>query len=319
MSLPIAANSTGAAVIVALAAGAAFAVGTVLQARAARQTPGGDAVRAGLLLDLAKRPTWRWGIGVAVASYGLQALALALGPIALVQPVVVSADLLFALPLAAGLAGRRLGRRELAGAACVAGGLSAFLAVASPSPGVNDPATSQWLYAMLSVYALVGVTLFSARRRSGAARTSLLAVSAGLCLGLMSALTKTFASLAQARGFGVFTQWQPWALAVVGFTALLLSQSAFQAGPLAIGLPLIDILEPVVAVAIAATLFQERLAFATLTMTLEAMGAALAVVGIFLLDRSALVLDAQASGGASSSSGQFHARTESDDACQACA
>lgn len=293
MSLPGGADATAAAVGAGLAAGACFAVGTVLQARAAREAPPGDVLRARLILDLARRRTWRWGIGVAIASYGLQALALSLGPIALVQPVIVSADLLFALPLAAALAGRPLRRRELSGAALVAAGLAVFLTSASPSSGLTTPSTADWLKVMLAVYLLVAVSLALSRGGSAVRRTSLLAVASGLTLGLMSALTKTFASLMATRGLATLGQWQTWALAAVGFTSLVLSQSAFQSGPLAISLPLIDILEPLTAVLIAATVFNETLALTPGPIAVEAMGALAAAAGIFILDRSPLVLAAQ--------------------------
>jgi drug/metabolite transporter (DMT)-like permease len=294
MSVPTGADATAAAVGAGLAAGACFAVGTVLQARAARQASSADVLHARLIADLARRPAWRWGIGVAVASYGLQALALSLGPIALVQPVIVSADLLFALPLAAALAGRRLRRRELSGAALVACGIAVFLASASPSSGLTTPPTSDWLLVVLAVYALVGLALLLARGGGGVRRTSLLAAAAGLTLGLMSALTKTFAEQMAARGLATLGQWQTWALAVVGFTSLVLSQSAFQAGPLAISLPLIDILEPLTAVLIAATVFAEKLALAPGPIAVETLGGLAVAGGIFILDRSPLVLAAQA-------------------------
>ena len=64
-----------------------------------------------MFATLLRRPLWWAGTAVAVAGYGFQALALVKGSLIVVQPLLVSA-LLFALPLSARLAGRRVTRRE---------------------------------------------------------------------------------------------------------------------------------------------------------------------------------------------------------------
>src|SRR6266566_524223 len=75
---------------------------------------------------------WRAGIALAAAAYGLQALALAFGPLALVAPIVAT-DLLFAMPLAAWWSRRPMRRRDWAGCALVASGIGIFLATSPPS------------------------------------------------------------------------------------------------------------------------------------------------------------------------------------------
>ena len=125
----------GVSVVAALAAGATFAVGSVLQQNAARQAPASVSMSWRLLVDLAHRRQWLLGIGSDVGSFGLQALALAFGPLALVQPLLVVSGLLVAVPLAVRWRGRQLGPREWAGTAAVGLGLAAFLAAASPSEG----------------------------------------------------------------------------------------------------------------------------------------------------------------------------------------
>src|SRR4051812_50012366 len=84
-----------------------------------------------LPVDLAHRRKWVLGIGCDVGSFALQALALAFGPLALVQPLLVT-GLLFAVPLAVRWRGRRLGPREWAGT--VAGGGRPAGVFAAPSP-----------------------------------------------------------------------------------------------------------------------------------------------------------------------------------------
>ena len=83
-------------------------------------------MRPRLLLDLARRPRWLAGIGLDALSFFILALALAFGPLALVQPLA-SLDVLFALPLIARRQGRRLTLQDRAGAVTVAGGIVIFL------------------------------------------------------------------------------------------------------------------------------------------------------------------------------------------------
>ena len=74
-------------VVSALAAGCTFAVGSVLQQSAAREAPLSISMSWRLIVDLAHRRTWLLGIGCDVGSFAMQALALAYGPLALVQPL----------------------------------------------------------------------------------------------------------------------------------------------------------------------------------------------------------------------------------------
>jgi hypothetical protein len=141
--------ATAIAVLAAPAAAASFGVAGALQHRQARLTPEVGGVR--LLARLAARPLWLAGIALASIAYGLQALALAFGPLALVAPIVAT-DLLFALPVAARWS-RPLRAREWLGCVLAAGGVAAFLAAAPPSPGRSGAPARDWLVA----FAVVGL------------------------------------------------------------------------------------------------------------------------------------------------------------------
>jgi drug/metabolite transporter (DMT)-like permease len=117
------------AVPAALGAAASFGLGAAVQHRQARLTrPAGRAHGNGtgfarLLARLARQPLWLAGIALTVAGYGLQATALAFGPLTLVAPIV-AADLMFALPLAARWARRPLTSRDWLGCLLTAGGIA---------------------------------------------------------------------------------------------------------------------------------------------------------------------------------------------------
>ena len=92
--------STAIAVLAALGAAGSFGVAAALQHRQAQLAPKSADLSFRLLARLAGRPLWLAGIVLAALAYGLQALALAFGPLSLVAPIVAT-DLLFALPVAA--------------------------------------------------------------------------------------------------------------------------------------------------------------------------------------------------------------------------
>lgn len=282
-------GTTAGAITAAVGAGASFAVATVIQARAARRASARPALgRAPLVARLARDPWWVLGVSTSGISFGLQSLALSLAPIALVQPLIVT-DLLFALPLSARLSGRRLGLREWAGAGLIAGGLAFFLLVAGPSAGVTDPGNGALLAVSGAALAVVALALAVAPEKLGSRRASALAVAAGVCFGLMSALTKTVTGLLATRGVAATEDWQSWLLAGVALLGLSLAQSAYASGSLAVSLPLIDILEPVVAVGIGVTAFGETLSASPASLAAELVAAAAAVAGVAVLDHSPLV------------------------------
>lgn len=280
--------NTAVAVPAALLSAICFGVGSVLQHQAARQASPQKSLRLGLLLELARRPTWLAGMGLVVLSFALLGLALAFGPLILVLPLAAM-DLVFALPL---LAWRRqvpLARLEVTGMVCTAGGVAMFLTVLPPAPhGTPVPALGDWVPALAAIGGAVLLLLPAGMRRRGRASAALYALSAALLFALLDSLIKSVAGRVRTDGSAVFLHWELYALIVVGVVGLTLSQSAYQAGPLAVSLPVIDTVEPIGAVVIGVTVFGEQLASSTWASAVQALGAATAVAGIVLLDRSPL-------------------------------
>ena len=86
-----------------------------------------------MVLTLLRRPLWWAGTAAASPGYVFQALALANGSLLLVQPILVSA-LLFALPLSARLANRRVTRGEWMWAVVLTIALAVFVVLAQDPP-----------------------------------------------------------------------------------------------------------------------------------------------------------------------------------------
>jgi len=278
--------TTVIAVLAALGAACCFALAAVVQHGAARET-GEKLLSLRLLLALVRNPRWLAGVALGVLSFAVQGLALAFGPLALVQPLAAT-DVLFALPMIAVLHRYRLTRGDWLGAGAVAGGIALFFAVSPPSEGTRAPGLAAWAPVILAAGAFAAVAGLAAMRARGAAQVIWLAAGAGITYGVLDALTKSTVDLLADRGFTTLLRWEPYALLAAGILGTLLSQSAFRAGALSVSLPVIDTLEPVSAVLIGAFVFGERLAASPGQLAAQLAGGAVAAAGIAALSRSSV-------------------------------
>jgi drug/metabolite transporter (DMT)-like permease len=250
-----------AAVLLALGAALAYAAASVLQQREARADAGSEAdgaVGGGirLVLRLARRPVWLAGLGADGLGFALQAVALGVGELLVVQPVLTS-GILFALPASAWWSGRRLGWADFAWAWVLAAGLTAFLLLAGTDGGRNFASTRAWLVcAVIATPVLLGC-LVAAARSQGTRRAVLYAFTAGAIFGITAALTKASVVLVDHHGFGALAHWQPYALLVLGLLGFVVNQRAFQSGSLTASLPTLTIVEPLVAAAIGIFMLHE--------------------------------------------------------------
>jgi drug/metabolite transporter (DMT)-like permease len=278
---------TVVAVLAGLAAACSFGLGVALQHRQVQLAPLPGRAPFRLLAHLARRRLWLAGIALAAAAYGLQALALAFGPLTLVAPVV-ALDLLFAIPFAARWSPQPVRAVDWGGCALAAAGVAAFLAAAPPAAGRADATAGDWALAFAAVTLLAAVMVTAATRTQPPIRAALLAAAAGAVFGLTAALTLSLARLLRAGQGPVLAHWQLWALLVLGVAGLQLSASAFQAGALPASLPIMDTVEPLTAVLIGTLALGERLAASPAGLAAQLAGAASAVAGIIVLGRSPL-------------------------------
>lgn len=278
--------ATMIAVVAALGAACCFALAAVVQHGAARDT-GEKLLSLRLLLALARNRRWLAGVALGVSSFAIQGLALAFGPLALVQPLAAT-DVLFALPMIAVLHRYRLTGGDWLGAGAVAAGLAVFFAVSPPTEGMRAPGLAAWVPVIVTAGAFAAVAGFAAMRARGVTQVIWLAAGAGITYGVLDALTKSTVDLFADRGFATLLRWEPYALLAAGTLGTLLSQSAFRAGALSVSLPVIDTLEPASAVVIGAFVFGERLAASPGQLAAQVAGGAVAAAGIAALSRSSV-------------------------------
>ncbi|MDR7299987.1 DMT family transporter [Haloactinomyces albus] len=274
--------------LAALAAGGCLAVTGLLQQRAASSRPKNEQLSLKLLIALVQNKMWLAGIGVAFLSYAFQAVALSLGPLALVQPLLV-AELIFAVPISVRWRGARIGRREWAAVILVVAGLVIGIISAYPRGGDPLQPITLWAYALGGIFVIAGMSLVIGRMVSGPPRASLFALSGAAVLGLQSALfAATIALLRQDIGH-TFTTWQPYTLIVASLAGMFLVENAYHAGPLAASMPVMDATLPLVSISIGVALFGEQIRTGTLALTGTAVGLALLIGGIIMLDTSSVI------------------------------
>jgi drug/metabolite transporter (DMT)-like permease len=263
----------------ALASAAAYGTASAVQHRAAHT--GKRTVDARGIGRLLTDPFWLAGAGADVAGLALQVLALATGPVTIVQPLQVL-TLLVAFPVGAALGGPVANRRRIGAATLIAVAVAGFLLLAGDPGNGRAPRGVAVLVLSVSSLAVGAVIAWTARHRGPSA----CAVSYGAVSGAwfaVAAVALRVTSLRVAHG-GFRVLVHPLGLVpllcmlVVGGAALATMQAAFQVGTLANSLPAATATDPVVAVVLGVSLLGERLPLGA--VDLLGYLAALAVVAI---------------------------------------
>ncbi len=281
--------NTTIAVLAAIGAAILFAWSNVQQQRAAASAPASVSLTPRLLTGLLHRGSWLLGIAGMVTAYAVQAVALSVSDVALVEPIVAT-ELVFAVPLSMWASRCRPGRRDWCAVVLVAGGVAAFLVAADPSGGRAVIHPKAWLLALVPSVGVIALLLVAARGPQTRARAMLLGAAAGIANGMVALVTKSLTTVFGQHGVGVFASWQPYALLVFGAAGFLFAQSAFQAAPLAESLPVLDSLEPLSAVVLAATVIGEYVDVAPAHLAVELAAGVAAIAGVVLLARSPVAL-----------------------------
>jgi drug/metabolite transporter (DMT)-like permease len=276
--------------ILAFAASLCFAVAYVLQYHEAHEAPRGLFLSPRLLLELAHHRIWLGGIAAMMVGNGLQAWALGVGSLAVIEPILTT-SLLFALPLSAAWRREHLRRREWAGAVMVCLGLGLLLGVGSPTIGSSDMPWLQWILVGLAAWGFALLMVAVALRSPWpSTRAALIGAAAGTLFGLQDALTRYCLHWISRDFSHLVVSWQPYVLLVTAVYGLTLMQSAYEAGSLSASLPPMAVGEPVIGMLIGMLALDEQLRATPGALAWEAFGALIMLLGTWMLARSPLVL-----------------------------
>jgi drug/metabolite transporter (DMT)-like permease len=226
------------------------------------------------------------GIGTVIVGLSLQLVALAYGPLVLVQPLLVT-GVLFGAVFSALLARRRVDRLVILGSLGAVAGLSVFLVLAQPTGGSTELEQDGW--GLLPLALVLGITvvvcLAVAGRYEGSVRVAALAAATGVFYGLTAGLMKVVTGQLRSGGFAeIFSHPVLYVVCVVGPLGFLLSQNTFQQGTLiAPALAIITIVDPLVGVAIGVCWLGEEVNTSPAVLAGELIAALIIIGSVALL------------------------------------
>ncbi|MER5405408.1 DMT family transporter [Streptomyces sp. NPDC002769] len=262
-------------VLLSFVSAVAYAGGAIVQEQVALTSP--DQTYAPL-----RRPGW-WA-AVALTGLGgvLHVVALAYGPLSLVQPLG-ALTIVFALPMAAVFVGRRAGATAWRGAIMATVGLAVLLALVGSADAQSLSTAQRTVLAVVAGGAVVAFMVAGrAAHRHPAVRSVLLAVGSGTAFSMSSVFTKT---VAVDWSHHVSLSDLP-SLALIGVFAtagMLLSQAAYRGGGLAAPLATLTVVNPVVAAAVGITMFGETFRYGETGTVLALACGIVAAGGLILL------------------------------------
>ncbi len=272
------------AALLALASALAFAGATVLQQRTAARVPRLGGAGLPLLGRLAVHPGWLAGLLAGAVGLGLHAAALRVGQLAVVQPLLVT-GMLFALAVGAVLDRVAPPLAEWLLATLVVTGLAVFVIAANPAPGLAVAAPDALAVPCATAAVAAAVSVGLAHGPGRRHRAALLGAASGISYGVTAALIKQVLGMASAGTAEVLTSWPLYGLLGVGAAALVVTQTAYQAGGLSASLPLMTISDPLVATVLGAIGFGEHLASTGGARASQLVGFALMTASVVALAR----------------------------------
>ncbi|MET9157718.1 DMT family transporter [Streptomyces parvulus] len=275
-------------VLLSLVSAVAYAGGAIVQEQVAASSSAAQYAPV-------RRPGWWAAVGLNGLGGLLHVVALALGPLSLVQPLG-ALTIVFALPMAALFVGRRAGATAWRGALMATVGLAGLLSLVGASDAQSLD-TAQRIGAAVVTGAVVVALMIAGRaaHRHPAVRSILLATASGIAFGMSSVFTKT---VAVDWSGGVSAADLP-SMAVIGVLAtagMVLSQASYRGAGLAAPLATLTVVNPVVAAVVGITMFGESFRYGTTGTALALSCGVVAAGGLILLTTERIARESAATG-----------------------
>ncbi|MGW0583040.1 DMT family transporter, partial [Streptomyces sp. NPDC002920] len=261
-------------VVLSFVSAVAYAGGAIVQEQVAVSSP--DESYAPL-----RRASWWAAIALNGLGGLLHVVALAYGPLSLVQPLG-ALTIVFALPMAALFVGRKAGSTAWRGAIMATVGLAGLLSLVGASDAQSLSAAQRIGVAVVTGGAVVALMVAGrAAHRHPAVRSVLLATASGIAFGMSSVFTKTV-TVDWTGGVAAADLPVLAAIGVFAVAGVLLSQASYKGAGLAAPLATLTVVNPVVAAAIGLTMFGETFRYGS-TGTMLALGCGVVAAGGLIL------------------------------------
>jgi drug/metabolite transporter (DMT)-like permease len=274
-----------AAIFVAFLDAIAFGSSTALMhhsASRAPESPGGARGLAVLIRHLATQKTWLAGVAASLTGLGLHSVALALGSLAVVQPIVVT-GLVFAFVFRAVLDRKMPQPRVMLWVVVVAAGIAIFLVGAHTNESSDDVSVGTAFGFVAVAGALAAVTWWLATKATEIRAGLMMGVAGGLIFGMIASMIKVVTSSSSL--WEALTTWPIYALAGLGLAGFLSNQYAYNRAPLSQSLPVLNVVNPVIAVTFGIVVFNESPSSDPALLTLEVIGLLTVLTGVAFLAR----------------------------------
>ena len=274
------------AVTLALLSAATFAISTSVQHQAAEKAPESARSVLALLGYLVRRPLWLLGQFLATCAFALHASALHAGPIAVVQPIVVS-GIVWAVPARAAISRRMPSITELRAVLVTAVGLAVFLVASDPTAGTRAALGDGTLVlAGLGVAAAVVAEIAAARVQEPRRKAFFLGVVGGVLFGLVAGFLKMALQELNDGGLDAMLRaWPTYGVLLAGAGGVLTNQRAYRTAGLSASMPALNIVNGLTSLVFGFTVFNEVPRHSPLFLLIEVGALGCMAAGLWMLIR----------------------------------
>jgi drug/metabolite transporter (DMT)-like permease len=274
--------------VLAVACALSNALTTILQRLGVENAPAEDSLHLSLIAYAVRRKVWLLGCVGLIAGFLLQASALHVGRLTVVQPIL-TLELPFLVAILAFWFRKHLSWREWTGAIVATAGLAAFLAVAVPTGGDQIPGLRSWGVAAFAILLAAACLVALAQIGAPAWRAAMFGAASAVMFAFTAALIKQVTSELHSPWYMFLTQWHVYAMAVTGLLAVFLAQNAFHAGPITASQAALVIVDPLASILIGVGLFGDTIHTSGSRAPLEIAALVALFAGVFVLSRSPLI------------------------------
>jgi hypothetical protein len=268
-------------VFLALLASCLYALASVCQRLGVEATPM-DTSSASLIHQMIRRRIWIVGLVVMTLGYLIQSIALHLGSVAVVQPLMVS-ELLAVVGILWFWYATPWRVRDVVSVLVAVLGLVTFLIVALPSAGTSSPHAARWIATSVVIAALAATLIALGSRGPDWWRALFLGAGASVGFAFLAVVTKSLTAVLMSDWVRALITWQLYTLAFLGLTSFVVMQHAFRAGSLAVSQSALILTNPIVSIVLGSVLFHEQLRGGAIAVTFEVLSLMVLVAGAISL------------------------------------
>jgi drug/metabolite transporter (DMT)-like permease len=276
------------AYVFALASALSNALISIFQRIGVEDAPEDTTMRLSLLKHAIRRGIWLAGFALMVSSFVLQALALHLGELTSVQPILTT-ELLFLVAILALWFRFQVRWRDWVAAVVAAAGLTGFLYFSQPGPDRTIPSGLLWAEVGGACAVVVGISVALTRFGPRWWRAAMFGVAAAIGFAFTASLTKVVTGLIAHNWLHMFLHWQTYTLALTGVASVFLAQNAYHSGPIAASQSTLVMVDPLVSILLGIVLFSDSLRTSEPWGALEAASLLVLFIGAGALCLSPLV------------------------------